>query len=85
MIKVNINDRVAVKLTEHGWKAWNDYWRLTCPEGVPACIRKSGAHKDGVRYTFHIHTLMNIFGHLCYMGSNQLPFENNEIIYLGDN
>lgn len=74
---MNINDQVVVVLTEHGERAWAQYWYLTSPDGVPDVIRKE--NKCGKGYMFSLWQLMHIFGQNCYNGSSRLPFVNNEV------
>lgn len=71
--EINLNDYVQVRLTPAGELAWAQSWRNTSPEGVPAGIRASADKGDGW-FQFHLHEVMNIFGHLCYLGNNDIPF-----------
>jgi hypothetical protein len=76
-IKVNLNDKVSVRLTAAGEAAWARSWKQTSPQGVPDCIRDSATNGEWV--TFQLWELMNTFGPLCLMGFNGLPFVNNEV------
>jgi hypothetical protein len=75
---MNINDYCIVRLTVHGEVAWTNKWKRSFPEGIPEIIRKEATLKDG-RVKFQIWDAMATFGHLCYNGSNELPFKDNLI------
>lgn len=76
---VNLNDYIAVRLTEHGEKVWADDWKDTIYKGtVPDRVRNSATLPDG-RVKFQLWYAMQLFGPLCYTGNSNLPFVGNEV------
>lgn len=69
-MKVNINDRVKVRFTEHGFRLYGEHLFLN---NQPVQV-----NHDHCYYIFTLWELMSIFGDAIYLGSDQI-FVNNEI------
>lgn len=65
-MKVNLNDKVVVRLTDYGVSILKDY----ALEYVHSCSNV---------YSFQLWELCNIFGKYLYLGNNETPFEDNSI------
>lgn len=80
----NINDRIKVKLTEHGKSILNNYDNYNLSEveylNLPVSYSPHPADADGY-YEFTLWEFMSIFGAHFYNGGPQL-LEDNEIIFL---
>lgn len=78
MKNININDKIKVKLTDHGFAIWKDHedevWSLYPQLGkYVKSIDGYREKQDTEGYvTFQLWDFMHIFGPHCYMGSK--PF-----------
>lgn len=72
MIKVNINDNVRVRLTEHGRKLHREWWLRWYGELSAYPYQAPGEDADGWS-RWQLWNLMSVFGEHMYMGG-PLPF-----------
>ena len=75
-MKFNINDKVRVKLTDHGRKVYRDdhfaFWQDRSSRYVPSYVPPK---EDAEGWSeWQLHALMAAFGSYCHMGS-PVPFE----------
>lgn len=81
MLSFNINENVKVKLTEHGRKAWDDYWSVLDQYGAPRPPIETRIDADGFA-RFQMHELMRIFSQaMMSIASTKMPFEQNALYF----
>ena len=75
-MKININDKVSVRLTPHGHEVLHSYCHTS---NTPVSLLKFIVMDSNDEYVFQLWELMGIFGPEMYMGNKQV-FKKNEII-----
>ena len=82
---MNVNDQVLVKLTEGGKAKHKQYYADIFAQLFEDWESRfySEPDVDFRGYTkFQMHEIMNIFGPTMFNGSRDMPFENNEIVFI---
>lgn len=82
---VNVNYTCKVKLTKYGIKVWKEHWepyrkvQSSMNLKVNSYFDKPKLDSNGYMVTA-LWEIMQIFGKCLYMGNNEIPFVNNEIL-----
>ena len=75
-MKLNLNQRVSVILTEHGADIYNKHMtRYSNLDYIPVI--------EGYELKIQLWNLMNIFSSSLYLGAMHVPFEDNSM-FIGD-
>lgn len=72
-VRVNINDKVSIKLTEYGKEILQKYYQNNLPKHLIPEIKNDDMD-------FMLWEIMQIFGEFLFMGNTEIPFEDNRII-----
>lgn len=69
--KINVNDEVLLRVTESGWRTYDEYWKPYLPPGM---LRHRPPVDAEGRTRLQLHEVMLVFGHRMHMGNMDLPF-----------
>ena len=75
-MKINVNDRVKVQLTDYGRTTLFNYYSEFNKNSYECFLQTDKAYKGG---EFQLWELMQIFGKDMYCGNPKVPFVDNQI------
>lgn len=82
-MKLNINTKVKVVLTEYGKQIADEYYKKVYSNAEGMTPQSYQMYRDSIEQSligeFSLWKIMHIFGPVIYIGNPKVPFENNQI------